>query len=86
MVLLPERSSRDPAIAETFSLMASLKAREGQYGDAQRFLEWAREIRQGAFGDSHPLTATSLHNLGVMFEQQGEHQKASSNRSKPASA
>ena len=76
MVLLPDRSSRDPAIAETFSLMASLKAREGAYDDARRLLEWALEIRLRAFGDSHPVTATSLHGLGVVLEERGEHRKA----------
>ncbi|MDM0025443.1 CHAT domain-containing tetratricopeptide repeat protein [Variovorax saccharolyticus] len=76
MVLLPERSNRDPAIAETFSLMGSLKARERQYDDARKFSEWALDIRERSFGDSHPVTASSLHSLGMVLDQQGESRKA----------
>ncbi|HSV61097.1 MAG TPA: CHAT domain-containing tetratricopeptide repeat protein [Variovorax sp.] len=76
MVLLPQRANRDPAVAETFSLMGSLRARESQYADAQKFFEWALEIRERAFGDSHPVTASSLHSLGVLLAERGEYPKA----------
>jgi len=72
LVLLPGRASTDPAVAETFSLMGSLREREGQYADARRFLQWALDIRTRAFGEQHPVTATSLHNLGMLLDKAGE--------------
>ncbi|SFM14656.1 CHAT domain-containing protein [Variovorax sp. OV329] len=72
LVLMPERTSADPAVAETFSLMGSLREREGQYADARKLLQWALDIRIRAYGEQHPVTATSLHNLGMVLEKGGE--------------
>lgn len=50
--------------------MVDMAAVQGRYGEALPLLERALSTRENALGTDHPQVASSLDNLGALFETQ----------------
>ena len=53
------------------SILAGLYASQGQYDKAEPLFVACLEQRRTAFGESHPDTLGSMHNLALLYASQG---------------
>lgn len=63
--------------AQMYEVVGSVYQSLGQYSLAEPPLETSLSIRKTLFGDNHPETARSLHQLGLMYHRTGDYDKAS---------
>ena len=69
----------DPSVGTTFNLMGgALSHNKARYPEALYYYKNAAEIRLSTNGDSDPLLATSLHNIGKIYQSMKEYDKAES--------
>ncbi len=71
-----ERSGDELEFAQSLSTQGNVLVKHGQYGDAQRAHERAREIRTRVLGTEHPTVAASLTSLSLVFVSRGKYTEA----------
>jgi tetratricopeptide (TPR) repeat protein len=49
---------------------------QGRYADAEPLYKRSLAIREKALGPNHPDVATSLNNMGLLYERQGQYAEA----------
>jgi serine/threonine-protein kinase len=62
--------------AQMLDALGRVNEQLGRYGDAERMLRRALDLRRRQFGDNHPDVATSLNNLAVVIRQTGQRAEA----------
>src|SRR5437899_4652865 len=65
---VPEADKLDRQVQELY--------KAGKYSDAIPIERRVLELREKALGSEHPETATSLNNLGELYERMGDYTKA----------
>jgi tetratricopeptide (TPR) repeat protein len=55
-------------VATSLNNLAELYRIQGNYGDAEPLYQRALRIWETALGPDHPLVATSLNNLAVLYQ------------------
>lgn len=65
-----------PSVATSLNNLAFLYHSQGNYAEAEPFLQRSLQIYEQSLGDSHPFVALSLNNLGSLYHSQGNYAEA----------
>ncbi|HRI28663.1 MAG TPA: tetratricopeptide repeat protein [Chitinophagales bacterium] len=63
-------------VVKSVNLQSDCLRRSGNYDEAMSKAEYALQICLAKFGEQHPDTANSYHNLGLCFYSKGEYEQA----------
>jgi tetratricopeptide (TPR) repeat protein len=56
--------------------MGGICAQHGRYSDAECQLQWALDGQEKILGKYHPFTLNTVNNMAVLFDKQGQNEKA----------
>ncbi|MHC4459738.1 MAG: tetratricopeptide repeat protein [Planctomycetota bacterium] len=56
--------------------MATVYQVQGRYAEAESLLKRSLQVREKVLGSDHPKVATSLNNLGALYDSQGKYAEA----------
>jgi tetratricopeptide (TPR) repeat protein len=78
LAIYNEKSADQLALARCLSLYAAFCRLESRYSEAQAMLERSLAIRKKELGETSPLVAQSLADIGRLYGDQGDYTKAES--------
>jgi tetratricopeptide (TPR) repeat protein/predicted Ser/Thr protein kinase len=76
LAVLDRLGSNAEVEGDLFGALGNLESQLGRHAAAVTYAERALRAREKALGPEHPLVATSLHTLGMMFYEAGDDARA----------
>ena len=75
--ILSKNADAMPEIhAKVYSCLGVYNAKQGKYGEAEKYYFKSLDICEKYLGEAHERTGATLHNIGLLFQQRGIYDKA----------